>query len=297
VTGRKEGIAAAGKWVGGRAALLLDATFGSRAGGAFGILLYHRVAAEQDGAQPPTMNVTPRRFREQLERLLGAGYQFRPLREVLASALAGYPQPEKTAIVTFDDGYWNTYLHAWPVLRELGVPATVFVVTGCMDSPEPFPFDDWGRRHQRQVPAAAWRPLTWEQCQEMERSGVIEIGSHTHTHRDLRRRPEEFASDLQTSLALLEQRLGPGQRTFSFPFGGVRSGFAGPELVAVVRASGVTCSLTTEIGLVEPDADPFSWGRLEVIDDDTGSIVKAKLDGWYNWMGAAREAFRATVRS
>jgi peptidoglycan/xylan/chitin deacetylase (PgdA/CDA1 family) len=297
VTARKEGIAAAGKWVGGRAALLLDATFGSRAGESFGILLYHRVAEGRNGVQPPTMNVTPERFRQQLEGLLGSGYRFRPLPEAVAAALAGEPTPPKTVVVTFDDGYQNTYLHAWPVLRELGIPATVFVVTGYLDSSAPFPFDDWGRKHQRQIPAVAWRPLTWEQCAEMERSGMIEIGSHTHTHRDMRHRAEEFAGELRTSLDLLKQRLGPGPRTFSFPFGGVRGGFAGPELQEAARSSGVTCALTTEIGLVGPAADPFSWGRLEVIDDDTSRIVKAKLDGWYNWMGTAREAFRTAVRS
>jgi peptidoglycan/xylan/chitin deacetylase (PgdA/CDA1 family) len=289
-------VATAGKWIGGRVAFLLDAALGSRAGQSFGILLYHRIAPVHDGVRPPTMNVTPGRFREQLEGLLRCGYQFRPLREVVDGALKGEPPPPKTAVVTFDDGYQNIYLDAWPVLRELGVPATLFVVTGCLDSPEPFPFDPWGRHHHRQVPAAAWQPLTWEQCAEMERSGVIEIGSHTHTHRDLRRRPEQFASDLETSLALLAQRLGPGPRTFSFPFGGVRSGFAGPELTEQAKASGVICSLTTEIGLVELGASPFSWGRLEVIDQDTSSIVKAKLEGWYNWMGAAREVFRSALR-
>jgi peptidoglycan/xylan/chitin deacetylase (PgdA/CDA1 family) len=290
-------VASAGKWLGGRVALSLEALLGSRAHGSFGILLYHRLARVPEGLKPPTMNVTPTRFREQLEGLLRSGYRFRPLRDVVASVLEGEPVPAKTAVLTFDDGYKNVYLEAWPVLRELGVPATVFVVTGYLDSPEPFLFDTWGREQRWRAPTAAWQPLTWAQCQEMEQSGVIEIGTHTHSHRDFRGRPQEFAHDLQTSLSLLERRLGPGPRTFAFPFGGSRSGFAGPVLVEVAKACGVTCSLTTEIELVDPGTSPFAWGRLEVVEADTSAIIEAKLAGWYTWMGAAREAFHAILRA
>ena len=64
-----------------------------------------------------------------------------------------------------------------------------------------------------------------QQCAAMERSGVIEIGSHPHTHRDLLRWPDQFASDLQASPALLEQRLGPGPRAW---MGAARESSAAP---------------------------------------------------------------------
>ena len=293
----RQRAADAGKWAGGRIALLLDAAFGARSDGALGILLYHRVAEVDGGVEPPTMNVAPARFRGQVERLLDAGYRFLPVGEVVGHALAGEPLPARLAVLTFDDGYLNFYLNVWPVLAELAVPATVFVTTAYLDSPAPFPFDDWGRRHQERLSAVAWKPLTWAQCQEMAASGLVEIGSHTHTHRNFRGRPDAFAEDLTTSLRLLEQQLGPGRRTFSFPFGSVRRGFAGPELAEAARSCGVTCSLTTEIGLVDPRTSPFTWGRLEVAAHDSGAVVAAKLDGWYAWMGATREAFRAVFRT
>ena len=45
--------------------------------------------------------------------------------------------------ITFDDGFENNYVNAWPVLKELNLPATIFVATKYLDSDVPFPFDDW----------------------------------------------------------------------------------------------------------------------------------------------------------
>jgi peptidoglycan/xylan/chitin deacetylase (PgdA/CDA1 family) len=290
-------VADGGKWLGGRIARGLDAALPSRSDGHLGILLYHRVAAVTGGLARPTMNVPPERFAGQLEHLLGAGYRFATVGEAVDRARAGQPAPAKLAVLTFDDGYLNLHRNVLPVLRRLGVPATVFVATAFIDSTEPFPFDDWGRRHRRQAPPVAWQPLGWSHCRELEQSGLVEIGSHTHTHRNFKGRPELFSADLATSLELLERRLGPGPRSFSFPFGSVRRGFAGPELVAAAKAAGVSCSLTTEIELADPRASQFGWGRLEVGTHDSGAVVAAKLNGHYTWMGAAREGFRAVFRS
>jgi peptidoglycan/xylan/chitin deacetylase (PgdA/CDA1 family) len=238
------------------------------------------------------MNVTPARFREQIEGLLQLGYKFWPLPDVIDHVERDWPIPEGVVILTFDDGFRNFYLNVWPLLRQWDVPATLFVATAYLDSPDPFPFDTWGVAHRERAAPEAWQPLTWKQCLEMERSGLVDIGSHTHTHRNFRGKPVELRHDLATSLALLEAQLGPGLRTFSFPYGSSRGRFADAAVVESARSCGVTCSLTTEIALVDPMTSPFTWGRLEVVDTDTSAIIKAKLDGWYAWMGAARQAYR-----
>jgi peptidoglycan/xylan/chitin deacetylase (PgdA/CDA1 family) len=294
---RRQLAADTGKWLGGRIARGLDAALPSRANDHLGILLYHRVAAVPEGLERPTMNVPPGRFAAQLEHLLEAGYRFTTVGEVLESARAGMPLPPRQAVLTFDDGFMNLHHNVLPVLARLGVPATVFVTTAFLDSTEPFPFDDWGRRHRDQAPPLAWQPLSWAQCRELERSGLVEVGSHTHTHRNFKGKAELFSEDLATSLELLERHLGPGARSFSFPFGSVRRGFAGPELVAAAKAGGVSCALTTEIELADPRTSEFGWGRLEVGEHDTGAVVAAKLNGHYAWMGTAREGFRAVFRT
>ena len=179
-------------------------------------------------------------------------------------------------VVTFDDGYENVYHNAWPILKELSVPATVFLVTSYLDADRPFASDDWAAAGSAGVPATAWRPLSTAQCAEMIEHGLVEIGSHTHTHADFRGRPEAFRRDLARSLDVLREPLGVAQAPFAFPFG-----HAEPELIAAAREAGVTCALTAEPEPVAPQADPFTWGRFTVAGSDTAATLALKLSGWY----------------
>jgi peptidoglycan/xylan/chitin deacetylase (PgdA/CDA1 family) len=293
--------AAAAKRIGGWLAALLNSAFGNRSGDSFGILLYHRsTSVPASGVEAPTMNVTPTRLRVQLEGLLELGYRFWPLPDVVRRVEEHDALPPDVVVLTFDDGYENFHLNVWPLLMELGVPATLFMATAYVGSGQPFPFDEWGRNHHERSEPEAWRPLTWRQCLEMERSPVVDIGSHSHTHRNFRGRPEELRRDLATSLSLLEAQLGPGPRTFSFPYGSARSArgaFTDASLVEAARSCGVSCSLTTEIALANPATSPYTWGRLEVADTDTSTTLRAKLEGWYSWMGTARQAYRRLLPS
>jgi peptidoglycan/xylan/chitin deacetylase (PgdA/CDA1 family) len=180
----------------------------------------------------------------------------------------------------------------WPILKRLKIPATLFLATQYIETQRPFPFDGWGVEHEHKVPAEAWRPLSWAQCREMQASGLLELGTHSHTHRSFRDKPAELERDLLTSLSVLEDQIGPGPRPFAYPFGSGRKGFAEAPIQDAARRAGVTCALTTEIGSVDPRTDPFSWPRLEVADSDKAATVKAKLEGWYTWMTFCRDVFR-----
>lgn len=108
------------------------------------ILAYHRVMAAPD---PSTfdfdlelISTSPERFRQQL---LHIKQRFHPMRlgDVLQAIDAGKPLPANAVAVTFDDGYDDNYRIAFPILRELGIPATFFVSTGHIDSGRPFGYD------------------------------------------------------------------------------------------------------------------------------------------------------------
>jgi peptidoglycan/xylan/chitin deacetylase (PgdA/CDA1 family) len=250
----------------------------------FGILMYHRIAPWTEGTPRPTWNVTPDQFRRQLAGLLSRGYQPWPLRRALAAQRAGQPVPRRAFVVTFDDGYENVYSHAWPILKELSVPATVFIVTSYLDTNCVLPFDDWTAAGSDAVPADAWRPLGARQCAEMLEHGLIEIGSHTHTHGNFLGRIAAFRGDLNRSLAALRDRFGVAQAPFAFPYG-----CCDLELAEIVRQSGATCALTTEPRLVSPCVDPFWWGRFNVSANDTATTLTLKLGGWYSIL---RDAWR-----
>jgi peptidoglycan/xylan/chitin deacetylase (PgdA/CDA1 family) len=287
----RDTLADAGKWAGTQASIGLNLLFGSRAEDSFGILMYHRVFPVSEGRGAPTWNVTPDRFERQLRSLLERGYRFWPLQRLVSAAREGARIPARVAALTFDDGYGNVYGFAYPVLQALGVPATVFVASAFIGGSEPFPFDDWEGAGSPSAPLDSWRPLTWAECRKMEESGLIEIGTHSHTHRDFRGRPGELLEDLSASLEAIRRILGPGPRTFAFPFGNTRLGFADRSLQDAARASGVVCALNSEIGLNDARRSPFEWRRLEVVEHDLGASLEAKLEGWYGWMDSARGLF------
>ena len=259
-----------------RAAVSLSRLFGSRRQKAFGILMYHRIAPITAGAAAPTWNVTPERFRSQIAGLLKRGYEPWPLRSVLECRRDGWPIPRNAFVVTFDDGYANVYHHAWPVLKEFRVPATVFLATACLDSKAPFACDDWQEAGSRRVPAESWRPLSTGQCVEMFEEGLIDLGTHSHTHVDFRGRSDRLFRELQTSLAILRSRFGLADVAFAFPFG-----ITGKCLTRAARMAGVLCGLTVQGKLVTPSSDPLGWGRFEAEATDSAATLAAKLDGWY----------------
>lgn len=108
------------------------------------ILAYHRIMPLPDPAtfafDLELISTSPQRFREQMEMVKR---RFRPMRlsDVAAMLDAGKPLPADAVVVTFDDGYDDNYRIAFPILRELGIPATFFVSTGHIDSGRPYAYD------------------------------------------------------------------------------------------------------------------------------------------------------------
>ncbi len=261
-----------------------------------GIFMYHRVVPTDSTPKnlPPSWNVTPDRFRNQLSGLLKRGYVAWSLSRLVEASVSGEQIPSNVFVVTFDDGYANNFLHALPILEELKVPATIFLATGYLDSADPFPFDDWSLKGSGSVHPDTWRALTMDECHQLLASEMIEFGSHTHTHEDYRGRGEVFKENLATSLDVLETEFGITHPTLSLPYGILKRGFAGPEYFATAAAQQATCCLTTEEELVVPGSNPFGWGRLIAEQHDTASTLAVKLDGWRD---AARNKWRRLRRT
>jgi peptidoglycan/xylan/chitin deacetylase (PgdA/CDA1 family) len=302
VDGNRSALINAGGFIGdlpwkavGRTAAVLRGVLGSRHGKAIGILAYHRIVENVTRVPAPEHNVTPRRFRQQLEGLCSRGYEFWSIRQLLSASIKQEAVPSRVAAVTFDDGYESVYTNALPVLRELDIPATVFVSTAFLDKGEPFPFDDWGTEFHRQVPGSTYRPLTTQQCREMHADNLMEIGAHTHTHQDFRGRGDEFAADLKTSVEFVQDQFQVADVTFAFPYGCPYKGFAANDLVEAAKKVGVVCGLTTESIPVDLDRDPFYWGRFTAFPWDTDATLAAKLEGWYDWAPRLRRRVSGAV--
>jgi peptidoglycan/xylan/chitin deacetylase (PgdA/CDA1 family) len=250
------------------------------ADGAFGILMYHRVAPRIPNPPNPTWSVTSERFEIQLRGLLERGFKPVRLSELIVANQSDRPLPPKCFAVTFDDGYQCVYRHALPILERLKVPATVFLVTAYIDDCGPMPFDDWIAAGDPAVPADLWRPLTTAQCNAMTAGGFVDLGAHTHWHLDYRNQIENFRADLQLCTERLASLFGIERPMFSFPYGSQKLGFSSPAMIDAVRRHGFSCALSTEPELPTIAAHPFGWGRFNVGGSDTPALLAAQLLGW-----------------
>ncbi|REK19095.1 MAG: hypothetical protein DWQ40_07935 [Actinobacteria bacterium] len=190
----KAGLRHASKWV----FAVADFPFTPRPGPR--ILIYHQIAAGM-GRQ---MEVSREAFEYQLGWLLDNG-SIVTLDEALERA--GEPESHKLFVLTFDDGYRDVYEQAFPLLREAEVPFLVYVTTGPVEA---------GRGEDEEGRDA---PLSWQQLTSMAGAGAT-IGSHTHTHPDLRRLSHsEIERELEESDALIMRNLGIKSEHFCYPYG------------------------------------------------------------------------------
>lgn len=112
------------------------------------------------------------------------------------------PLSDELVVLTFDDGYKDTYTTAFPLLREREMPFTMYIATESISND---PVED---------------ALSWPEIVQMHQSGLMTSGAHTHTHRDLRfATPEEVEYELETSDLVIEQHLGQPPRHFTYPWG------------------------------------------------------------------------------
>lgn len=135
------------------------------------ILSYHEIA-ERNEALVPQYAVTPTNFVRQMDWLKNNGYHFVSLNDVLAYYEGRKSLPEQAVLITFDDGYRSVYLHAYPILKMLRIPAVMALVGDWMEETSKVDFDG------HSIPRS--KLVSWEEVREMSDSGLIEMASHTY---------------------------------------------------------------------------------------------------------------------
>jgi peptidoglycan/xylan/chitin deacetylase (PgdA/CDA1 family) len=267
------------KWTAGMLSALLGPV--ARARGPFGVILnYHRVTTT--GVHDPVVddwNVPPEVFERQIRFLAEHATPVR-LRDLHARVLESR-ESRPIFAVSFDDGYANVYRAALPVLVNYGVPATLFVVTSAVDRPGPMPFDTWSVKHGSRLSAEATRPLTWRELEACLATGLIDVGSHSHQHRNGGELGAvALAEEAGVSRALLARRLGErAVPLFAYPYGRTRLAQVGAAYVDAVRAAGYAAAFTTDPGVVSARTSRFLIPRLQAYPLDGALILHAKLRG------------------
>lgn len=132
----------------------------------------------------------PDSFGRKLRHLADNGYATLSADEYLAFLVGTRPTPDRAVVLTFDDGRGSLWTVAGPLLRRYGMKALVFLVPGRMRSrPGPLP-PTWADVEAGRADASAVLAreagdgalLSWEEVEELARSGVFEFQSHTFSH-------------------------------------------------------------------------------------------------------------------
>lgn len=220
------------------------------------ILCYHRL-----GGAVSKMSVAAAQFEAQIAWLVDNGYRVVRLAD-LGEFLAGRkPLPQRSVVLSFDDGYASFYRHAYPVLKKYGLPATVFVYTDFIGGRE---------------------ALSWAQMQEMHASGLVDLQSHSKSHRNLTEmRPgeseERYRASLDTELRLprelLQRRLaGLAVHQLAYPYGD-----ADGTVIEAAARNGYELGATVVPGGNAFFAAPMMLRRTMIFGDTTLEGFKSQL--------------------
>lgn len=243
------------------------------------ILVYHDVVDARPADDPYRISVPPALFERHMAFLRRRGCRCLTV-EHAVDLLSRGALPERSVVVTFDDGYTSMLSAAAPTLARHAVPATLFVAAGHVGEPT-FTWND--------AASPFTRPLGWDELHALLERVTLEIGSHTVSHRPLHElAPAEQDEELARSRRLLETRLGRPVRVFAYPFGGWDT--FPDDVRSRVRAQGYAAACANVMGANTAATDRFALRRVRIGWNDTLWRFRLKLEGAYDWSDWLRQA-------
>lgn len=209
--------------------------------------------------------ITPKNFTNHMQFLAQSDYQVLSLSRIERLIYDQKPFPERSVVITFDDGFADNYERAYPILGEYGLPATIFLVSGKIDG-----VNDW----MSGAKAYPVKPLlNWGQVREMAKHN-IEFGSHTMSHANLEKVGErQLRLEIEDSKKVLEDHLGMPVTQFAYPYGSYNQ-----TCRDLVETVGYKLACTTRPGFNNEAVDAFELRRLEVYGTDSTWQLGQKMN-------------------
>ena len=230
------------------------------------VLMYHRVT----GDVPLEIDLRYEAFQRQMHWLAEHARVF-SLDEAVAMLEGRLPLPAARPgfVITFDDAYQDFSTHALPLLRDLNLPATLYVPTGFIERPELPPVT------ARIAEIGRLRPLTWEMLAELAASPLITLGAHTHQHLELPGlTDDEVVTECGRCDELLLRRLGIRVLHFAYP-----RGIWDQRVERLVKQRYRTIAVVGGGAVRQVDFDPHRISRVPVLRSDDMRWFHARIKG------------------
>ena len=212
------------------------------------VLYYHSVDQNADNE----VTITPEMLEKQLKYINDNKFTTITIRELYDYLKNNKPIPEKSIVITFDDGYMNSYTEAFPILKDLNMKATIFCVGNSLD----------GSYY-----------LSHEAIKEMSDYG-IDIESHTvnHVHLDTLSYDEQLL-ELKKSKEILENITGKEVLSIAYPFGDYNT-----DTVKAAKQAGYSLGFTTNLGLSDRSDNIFELDRIYISSNYDMNTFKALIN-------------------
>lgn len=224
------------------------------------ILNYHYIRdynSETDSTGN-SLSISPQVFEEQIKQLLENKYTSITMDDLYMALVKKNKLPEKPVILTFDDGYQDFYENAYPILKKYNIKAIVYVIVGKI-----------GDKDQRY--------LTWNQVIELDRNGLVTIGSHSMSHANLEAsNNQKLYREIYLSKKELEKILGHSVDHFCYP-----SGKYNQSTINLTKASKYKTAVTTELGSRHLENELYTLRRERISGGISIEQFKQKISPEY----------------
>lgn len=200
------------------------------------VLIYHRFGEDEF----PSTSVTMDQFESHIAELAKSDYRVLPLERIVDALIAGEELPDRAVAITVDDAFSSFYERAWPLLRDAGLPATLFVATDAVD------------RNTNGY-------MTWDQIREVAQAGIT-IGSQAVTHPHMPEvGAERWRRELTGSMDRLAEELGTAPDLFAYPYGE-----ASLEIMEATQAAGYRAAFGQHSGALNETNNRFYLPRYPI---------------------------------
>lgn len=197
------------------------------------VLMYHSISNGEKGL----FKVPKNTFYEHMKYLKDNDYKTLTLDELYNHLINGIPFSEKSVAITFDDGYSDNYKNAYPILKKLGLKATIFTITDYIADNSYF--------------------MSKNQLKEVALNG-IDIESHTTNHPKLDKlSQEDRVKTLKKSKDAIEKLLDKEVKYIAYPFGRCNQ-----EVIDDVKNAGYKMAFTTKMGFANMSSGIYELKRV-----------------------------------